>query len=571
MFSCSPNKIETDNDRDKDTIINYKDNCPDTPNEDQLDTDNDGKGNACDDDDDNDGILDDKDNCPLTPNPDQKDSDNDGKGDVCDNDDKDDDGDGIKNSEDNCPNIANPDQKDSDNDGKGDVCDDDDNDGVINSKDNCPNTANPDQKDTDNDGKGDVCDEDDDGDGINDSSDNCPLNANADQKDSDNDGTGDVCDDTPNGNKVPCVAGKAGEYPCNNYDLLLNIPLSTFGASEGNDSWGWTDPTTNKEYAIMCVNNGTVFVDITDTNNPKYLGKLPTATVNSSWRDVKVYKNHAFIVSEASNHGMQVFDLTRLRNVTSPPATFTADKHFTEFGSAHNIVINEDSGYAYPVGTSKTGIYKGGPLFINIQDPKNPKSEGGWGTDNYSHDAQVVNYNGPDSDYTGKEILIGSNENEVVIVDITDKANPKNISKISYSNVGYTHQGWFTDDKKYFILGDELDEQRFGNKTRNIIFDFTDLDNPKEHFKYLGPTQAIDHNGYVKGDTFYLANYTAGVRFINISNIGSKSINEVGFFDTYTSNDGANFNGVWNVYPYFASGKIVVSDINKGLFIVKKQ
>lgn len=374
-----------------------------------------------------------------------------------------------------------------------------------------------------------------------------------------------------NSNKITCENGMAGKYPCDGYDLLAQMPLNTFDATEANDSWGWTDQTTNNEYVIMCVNNGTVFINITDIENPIYLGKLPTATVNSTWRDVKVYKNHAFIVSEASNHGMQVFDLTKLKNVVNSPTTFTADVHFTEFGSAHNIVINEDSGYAYPVGTSKTGTYRGGPLFINIQDPKNPKSEGGWGMDNYSHDAQVVTYNGPDTEHIGKEILIGSNENEVVIVDITDKDNPENISTISYPNVGYTHQGWFTENQQYFILGDELDEQRFGNKTRTIVFDFADLDMPKQHFIYNGTTQAIDHNGYVKGNTFYLANYTAGVRFIDISNINGKNITETGYFDTYPNNDNANFDGAWNIYPYFESGKIVVSDINSGLFILKKQ
>ena len=410
--------------------------------------------------------------------------------------------------------------------------------------------------------------QDQDNDGIVDSKDNCPTTSNPNQEDSDNDGIGDACEPT---NKKPCENGMAGNYPCDGYDLLLNIPLNTFGATSGSDCWGWTDETTNKEYAIMGLDNGTAFVDITNTENPVYLGKLPTATVSSSWRDIKVYNNHAFIVSEATNHGMQVFDLTKLRNVTNPPTAFTADKHFTDFGKAHNIVINEDSGYAYPVGTNRSGTYKGGPLFINIQNPLNPVNEGGWGMDNYSHDAQVVTYSGPDSDYTGKEILIGSNENEVVIVDITDKNNPKNISKISYSNVGYTHQGWFTMDQKYFILGDELDEQNFGNNTRTIVFDFSDLDNPKQHFMYLGPTLAIDHNGYVKDNTFYLANYTAGVRFIDITNIESKNITETGYFDTYPENNGANFNGVWNVYPYFKSGKIVVSDINRGLFIIKKQ
>ncbi|AZJ34173.1 choice-of-anchor B family protein [Tenacibaculum singaporense] len=376
-------------------------------------------------------------------------------------------------------------------------------------------------------------------------------------------------------NKKPCENGMAGDFPCNGYDLLLNIPVNTFNAKEVNDSWGWTDPTTNKEYAIVGLDNGTAFVDITDTEKPVYLGKLPTPTISSAWRDVKVYNNHAFIVADNNQgdtgHGMQVFDLTRLRNVTNPPNTFTADTRFTDFGKAHNIVINEATGYAYPVGTDRTGTYKGGPLFINIQNPKSPISEGGWGTDNYSHDAQVVTYNGPDTDYAGKEVLIGSNENEVVIVDITDKSNPVTISKISYSNVGYTHQGWFTQNQQYFILGDELDEQKFGNNTRTVIFDFSDLDNPKQHFTYNGPTKAIDHNLYVSGTTLYLANYTAGIRFIDISNIGSKNITEVAYFDTHPENDNANFNGAWNVYPFFKSGKIVVSDINRGLFILKKQ
>jgi len=527
-FSCSNDKPNDDIDNDK--IINTSDNCPETPNEDQLDTDNDGQGDACDEDDDNDGIDDVNDNCPLIANPNQEDADNDGIGDVCDN--------------------------------------DEDNDGIIDQNDNCISVPNPNQEDTDNDGIGNECDDDDDGDGINDLNDNCPLIANQNQEDTDNDGVGDAC--IPS-NKIDCVNGMAGIFPCNNYNLLLNLPLNVFDTDFVSDSWGWEDPTTNKEYAIVGLKNGTAFVDITNTDLPIYLGKLPTATVNSTWRDIKVYKDHAFIVSEANNHGMQVFDLTRLRNIANPPETFTADTHFTEFGSAHNMVINEDSGYAYPVGTDKNGVYRGGPLFINIQDPKNPVSEGGWGMDNYSHDAQVVTYNGPDTDYTGKEILIGSNENEVVIVDITDKNNPKNISKISYSNVGYAHQGWFTENQKFFILGDELDEQNFGNKTRSIIFDFTDLDNPTEHFTYLGPTAAIDHNGYVKGNTFYLANYTAGVRFINIENIDSKTITETGSFDTYPSNDNASFNGVWSVYPYFSSGKIVVSDSNRGLFIIKKQ
>jgi choice-of-anchor B domain-containing protein len=367
---------------------------------------------------------------------------------------------------------------------------------------------------------------------------------------------------------TPCEDGSAAGYPCNGIGLLSNVSLIEMSANDGNDSWGWTDPDTGNEYALMGLNNGTAFLDITDPLNPVYLGKLPTHTTSSIWRDVKTYSNHAFIVSEANGHGMQVFDLTRLRNVQNPPVQFTEDAHYDGFGDAHNIVINEDTGYAYAVGTQ---LFNGGPHFINIQNPINPIGEGGFAMDDYSHDAQVVTYTGPDTEHLGKEILIGSNETIISIVDITDKSNPIGLSTISYEQRAYTHQGWFTEDQSHFILGDELDEAQIGFNTRTIIFDFSDLDNPQFKFEYYGPEAAIDHNGYVKGNEFYLANYTAGLRIIDVSSVASSQMQETAYFDTYPSSNSANFNGVWNVYPYFASGTILVSDIDRGLFLLKKQ
>ena len=366
--------------------------------------------------------------------------------------------------------------------------------------------------------------------------------------------------------QTPCTNGTAGDYPCNGFDLQSFISLDEMDAFEGNDSWGWTDPQTGKEYAIMGLDNGTAFIDVSNPVAAIYLGKLPTHSQNSIWRDIKTYNNHAFIVSEASNHGMQVFDLTRLRDVSNPPENFDEDAHYSGFGNAHNIVINEDSGYAYAVGTS---TYSGGPHFIDISNPLNPTPAGGYSDDSYSHDAQVVTYSGPDTEHLGKEILIGSNENQIAIVDITNKNNPISLSTISYSNVAYTHQGWFTEDQRYFIVGDEIDEINVGFNTRTIIFDFEDLDDPSFHFEYEGPTEAIDHNGYVKGDKYYLSNYRAGIRVLDISQIGDENITELGFFDTYPDSNSANFNGAWSVYPFFASNNIVISDIDRGFFLVR--
>ncbi|GAL66391.1 choice-of-anchor B family protein [Jejuia pallidilutea] len=413
-----------------------------------------------------------------------------------------------------------------------------------------------------------------DNDGITDNLDNCIDTPNPNQEDNDNDGIGDICDTSIINPFAACNGGFADIYPCNGYDLIFHIPLVTFSAESGNDSWGWTDPETGKEYALLATDRNTCFVDISDTNNPVYLGHVPTATTASPWRDVKVYKNHAFIVADNNegedSHGLQVFDLTRLRNVTNPPEIFVPDARLEEIGRAHNVVINEESGYAYIVGGNRNSTFTGGPIFVNIQNPKLPIIEGGFSEGGYSHDAQVVTYSGPDTDYLGREILIGSNENEVVIADVTDKNNPVKISTISYPNVRYAHQGWFTEDMRYFILGDELDEIRIGNNTRIITFDFSDLDNPLYHFDYLANNTSIDHNGYVKGNTYFQASYRAGLRVLDISNINSKSYTEIGFFDTYPEDNATAFDGAWNVYPYFESGNIVISDINRGLFVVRK-
>lgn len=378
--------------------------------------------------------------------------------------------------------------------------------------------------------------------------------------------------------QTPCdSSGMSGDYPCNGYELLSNMPLSTFDAQTSNDSWGWTDPQDGKEYVLMGLNNGTAFIDITDPINPVYLGKLPSNGQDSfrgNWRDIKVYNNYAFIVSEINGHGMQVFDLTKLRNVTSPPATFSDDGVYTGFGRAHNVVINEAQGYAYGVGTT---TFNGGAHFVNIQDPTNPVAAGGWADDQYTHDAQVVTYIGPDADYQGQEIYVGSNADEVVFVDVTDKDNPSGISTIGYGNIGYTHQGWFTEDQKYFIVTDELDEVFFGNNIRLLVLDVTDLDFPTLHMEYIGPTTASDHNAYVKGDKVYLSAYRGGMRVIDISDIDNMNMEEIGYFDTWPADDIASASigdpGAWNVYPFFDSGSIVITNFSDGggLFIVRDQ
>ncbi len=140
-------------DEDGDGVADLCDNCPATPNPDQLNSDWDEVGDACDDDKDDDGYLDVDDLCPLVYHPLAEDADGDGIGDVCDpcprgEDGSDRDSDGVDDCADLCPDLLDPENIDSDGDGVGDACD------------VCPLVADASQLDSDGDGDGDACDED---------------------------------------------------------------------------------------------------------------------------------------------------------------------------------------------------------------------------------------------------------------------------------------------------------------------------------------------------------------------------------------------------------------------------
>ncbi len=381
---------------------------------------------------------------------------------------------------------------------------------------------------------------------------------------------------------LACAAGSAGGFPCGDVDLLAYVSRENLGVPAGsvNDVWGWTDPDTDREYALVGLSSGTAFVDVTDPTSPVYLGSLPTQTESSPWRDIKVYGNYAVVVSEATGHGMQVFDLTQLRSVSVKPVTFSPTAVYTGLGSSHNVFVNEATGYAYAVGSRGGSRSCGlGLHIVDLQTPEAPAYAGcfnhsGTGLRNraYSHDVQCVVYEGPDSDYAGREICFASNETAVSLSDVTDKSAPVPISIATYAiaQAGntYVHQGWLTEDHRYFLQTDELDENNgFVAWTTVRIWDVSDLDEPVLHTTYRASHTSIDHNLYVLGNWVYLANYTGGLRVIDVSDISNPR--EIAFFDTYPARDGLGFSGAWGTYPYFASGSVLISSIGEGLFVVR--
>lgn len=359
---------------------------------------------------------------------------------------------------------------------------------------------------------------------------------------------------------VACTGGLAGPYPCSNVDLASALAFHV----EGGDLWGWTDPTFGNEYAIVGLRNGTAFVDISDPAAPVLVGYVETHSFETNSRDIKIDGNYAYIVADALYHGMQVFDLTRLRGA-GPNVEFTPDGVYVGIGYASNVAINEETGFAYAVGTSTCA---GGLHMIDLTIPVSPTFAGCYSDDGYTNDAQCVTYDGPDADYVGQEICFASNGDTLTIIDVSDKENPSQISRTGYTGVGFVHQGWLTDDDMYFFQDDELDEGLFGHNTRTRVWDMSDLDDPVIILEFDSTTSAVDHNQYVLGDNVYQANYRAGIRILESGDLSLGELDEVGFFDTHPDDDDAERSGASSVYPFFSSGTVIGSDTCGVLYVL---
>lgn len=394
---------------------------------------------------------------------------------------------------------------------------------------------------------------------------------------------------------VPCIDNFSGSFPCQGVDMVAFLSLSNLGCnSKANDVWGWIDDDL-REYTLAGCDNGVSFVDITDPYNPFVIGFLPTYTSSSSWRDIKVFQNHAFVGSEASNHGIQIFDLSQLSAASSiylanpdnypvsdsseypnmdisfsSTAYYSGDSGY-DVGNSHNVVINEATGIMYVVGGSNG--CGGGLHMVDISNPTAPTFAGCFGDDGYTHDAQCVIYSGPDTRYIGREICFAYNEDTITIIDVTDKSSPTILSRACYSGRGYIHQGWLNDAQTHLMMDDELDERR-GNValTTTRIFDVTSLTAPFVNGMFTSTKKDIDHNQYYYDGLMYQANYCGGLRVLDARQMHLGTASEIAYFRVGLSSsctDDFYFAGAWSVYPYYTGNIIALNVVEDGLFLLK--
>lgn len=384
-----------------------------------------------------------------------------------------------------------------------------------------------------------------------------------------------------------CVQGFAGLHPCRNVDVLGHVTLSQLSSRPGTMSnlWGFVDRNDNREYAVVGVSNGTVVVDVTDPQAPREVGTVPANT--SLWREVKVlqffdaaanrYRAYAYLSTEAVQ-GMQVIDLSGL------PASVALANTVNEFQTSHTLYIaNVDyatnealpgrAPFLYIAGSNRNG---GSFLIFSLANPAAPQlvTQAPQGT-GYMHDSTSLYLTDNrtaqcDQGHNPCEVLVDFNESTVDLWDVTNKSSPVRLSATGYPSARYTHSGWATADQRAIVVHDELDELRIaGQNTQIYTLEIDDLRTPNMVTSFVGTGTTTDHNGYTKGDRYYVSHYRRGLVVFDHSN--PRALREVGNLDTFLAPaaDSAGTDGAWGVYPFLPSGNILISDIDNGLFVLR--
>lgn len=356
---------------------------------------------------------------------------------------------------------------------------------------------------------------------------------------------------------APAFAADTQTYPSSNVVLIKRLALPDFGQfTSGSDCWGYVSPG-GREYVFMGLNSGVSFVDITDPANPVVIGHVTMPS--SFWKDTAVHAGHAYLVSDSAGDGIRIVSIKDIDNGNISVVGTVNPGGVTKVHSSF-----KHGSFLYLCGSDAP---TNGLVALNLSNPLSPTVAGTYSSGGYVHDVQVHTYtSGP---YAGREIafcFMGSAG--IDVVDVTNKSAMTRLSRKTYPGLAYAHQGWFEPTTNLLYMNDELDERNNGATPSLMrIFDATNLSSLQLVGTFTTGLDVVDHNCYIKDGFIYAANYRSGLRILDVRTTPLNPV-EVGFFDTFPGADAKEFNGAWSVYPYYNSGKVVISDIESGLFIV---
>ena len=327
-----------------------------------------------------------------------------------------------------------------------------------------------------------------------------------------------------------------------NWRDTANAPVNG-GGQHWNDVWGFS--WKGKEYAAIGGTNGAHIIDVDDCAERAF---LPGRTKGVIHRDYKTYGHYLYAVAEEGIGTMQVFDFSYLPDSLH----LVWESEPRELANSHKIFIDTAKAKLYCASAYVLGTGHMNLMVYSLANPAQPELITVINEFDNTHDLYVRNDTAWCSNgFSGYLALDMSKLPAVNIIG----------GLINYPYKGYNHSSWMGYDH----IGVMVDET-FGKPVKVI-----DARNPEviEVLSTFAPrgtdTTSIPHIPYLLGHYAFVSYYMDGLQIYDISD--PRNPVRAGFYDTYPQPDGQKYAGVWGVYPYLPSRRILASDMQTGLYV----
>ena len=327
------------------------------------------------------------------------------------------------------------------------------------------------------------------------------------------------------------------------------LPATVQYGNVYNAVWGYE--RDGHEYGIIGSIPGTHIIEVTDPANLVEVAFIPGAwqALDVVHREFKTYRDRLYGVTDEGQGTLQIIDLRWLPD--SAPVLYDSNDLLHR---AHTLWIDSTNARLYTwAGSTQAALY-------DLTDPDLPVLLNDCEADIPWWGGQVgVVHDG----YVRDNIAYVNDQDGMHIVDFTSTITPQLLGSLtSYPQPGYNHSGWLHDNGWLYVQADET------HGTDLKLFDVSDPTSI-EFVDTIGvewSEYSIPHNPCFKGDELHVSYYYDGYWLWSVADPFNTQL--LGYYDTSLEPHDNSYKGAWGVYPYLPSGLVLVSDMQRGLFVI---
>jgi choice-of-anchor B domain-containing protein len=346
--------------------------------------------------------------------------------------------------------------------------------------------------------------------------------------------------------------------------IINHVPLEEMEALSANHLSSWHDEETAMVVAIVGLNNGVGFVEVSQPQQPRFMGKLPSHSGHSLFRESVVYKDHLYVISKAEHHGLQVFSLQELRKGSTQPLLFKETNHIADFGTAIHISINEQKERMYITGASPHRPFGFTTLCYSLTTPAQPVLVTQLEFENNARTVLGVTLR--NRTQASETLLIAAGDQSIQIFNAAQLDALKLVSEIPLQTVAATNSVFIDSESAELFAIERTAPSIHSNESdfAVVTYDISKVHTPLFKKRMYGKGEFMSAS--LIGHSLFVANATAGAFALDTSSTFSMA--PIPLYATENDGIATPFLGAWDIEATGSKAPLLVSDYTNGLYII---